>query len=83
MSDKISPLRPIRVEAHSGYKDSEEPRAVFLDGDRHQIAGIGDRWVDPEADYFKVRTEHGLLLLLKRNRNEDVWYLVTEERTDG
>lgn len=76
-------MTAIRVESYAGYKGEQEPRAVWLEDGRHEVAGIGDRWLDPRADYFRVRTTDGLRLLLRRDRDEDRWYLVKRERLDG
>ncbi len=66
----------IRVECHAGYKADQEPRAFTLEGVRHPVLGIADRWYDPAATYFKVRADDGHQYLLRHDRNEDEWTLV-------
>ena len=66
---------PIQVEAYSGYKANECPLSFDLDEQSYQIASVVDRWQDPEAEYFKVRTTDGKLYLLRYNERTDEWTL--------
>ena len=55
---------PIHVEAYSGYRANERPLSFSLDiaiGENgvtgvHHIDAVEDRWYDPNAEYFRVRT---------------------------
>ena len=76
-------LLPARVECHAGYRAEEEPRAVWIDGQRKEVAEIVDRWYcgsrDPEKEvvrYFRLRLADGRLVLLRNEPQARVWYLV-------
>jgi hypothetical protein len=56
---------PIRVDAYSGYRANERPRQFSVDEDIFEIVSVEDRWYDPEAEYFKVRTTDGKRFLLR------------------
>ena len=49
----------IHVDACTGDKANEHPREFVLDDDYYEIVEIEDRWYEPEAVYFKVRTTDG------------------------
>src|SRR5262245_17756187 len=65
----------IHVDAYSGYKANEHPLGFHLDEDTYEIASIEDRWQDPEAEYFKVRTADGKLFLLRCDECDGEWTL--------
>ena len=73
----------VRVECYAGHRAAQEPRAVHLDDGRHLVAGIADRWYDPDGDTFRVRTTSGLRLLLQYDRREDCWWLLQREALDA
>ena len=66
---------PIYVDAHSGYKASERPLRFSLDEEAYDIASIEDRWLEPDAEYFKVVTTDGKTYLLRYEQQGDVWTL--------
>src|SRR5215472_16051867 len=66
---------PVYVEAHSGYKCNERPVRFHLDEEVYEIAAIEDRWQDPNAEYFKVRTVDGKRYLLRYDERADEWTL--------
>src|SRR5262249_13557752 len=66
---------PIHVDAYSGYKANERPLRFWLDADIYEIVTIEERWHDPTAEYFKVRTADGKLFLLRYDEREDEWTL--------
>ena len=74
---------PIHVEAYSGYKANERPLSVSLnptireDGveDVHDIDAVEDRWYDPNAEYFRVRTPGGKRYILRSDRETGQWTL--------
>ena len=66
---------PIHVEAYSGYKANERPIRFHLDEGTYEIEAIEDRWQDPKAEYFKVRTGDGKRYLLRYNQHADEWAL--------
>jgi len=65
----------IYVEAYSGYKANESPLRFELDDTVYQIIAVEDRWQDPNAEYFKVRTVDGKRYLLRYDSQEDAWTL--------
>src|SRR5262245_40828606 len=65
----------IYVDAYAGYKASERPLRFSLDDETYDIASIEDRWQEPAAEYFKVRTVDGKLYLLRYDEREDEWTL--------
>lgn len=76
-------MQQVRVESYAGYKGEQEPRFVWIDERREEVLGIRDRWYDPGGDVYKVRTESGLLLLLRYDRSNASWWLLQSETTDG
>ena len=70
----------VQVEAYSGYRVNESPRAFFFEGRRHEIIKILDRWYeggrsprDQRLDYYKVRTLDGREFMLRYNALFDAW----------
>ena len=72
---------PIHINAYSGYKANERPREFVFDDDYYEIADIEDRWYEPEAMYFRVRTNEGKRYILRYNEKADEWTL--ESGFDG
>jgi hypothetical protein len=66
---------PIHVHAYSGFKANERPLEFLLDGEYYEIAEVEDRWYEPEAMYFKVRTTEGKRYLLRYSDDDDEWTL--------
>ena len=64
----------IYVDAYSGYKANERPIRFHHD-ETYDIASIEDRWQEPNAEYFKVRTVKGKLYLLRYDEHADEWTL--------
>ena len=72
---------PIHVEAYSGYKSNERPRSFSLNPtigengveDVHDIDAVEDRWYDPNAEYFIVRTSEGKRYILRCDRETGQW----------
>lgn len=70
----------VRVEAYSGYKADERPLRFQL-GERWIIIDeIVDRWYDPDAVYFKVRTEDGDIYILRHSEASELWTLEVYRR---
>ena len=73
----------IYVDAHCGYKANERPIRFWLDPqldgiglmDVYEIDAIEDRWYDPNAEYFRVRTSEGKRYILRYSEQEDQWTL--------
>ena len=66
---------PIYVDAYSGYRANERPQSFTLDEDAYEIASVEDRWYEPDAGYFKVRTTDAKTYLLRYEQQGDVWTL--------
>lgn len=66
----------VSVVAYSGSRGEEEPRALVLDGERLEVLGVADRWLDPAARYFKVRASDGNVHLLRCDGETQEWTLV-------
>jgi hypothetical protein len=62
---------PIHVDAYSGYKANERLIRFHLDEQFYEIESVVDRWQDPNAEYFKVRTTDGKVYLLRYDQHED------------
>lgn len=76
-------MTPIHVDAYSGYKANERPEAFWLD-ERiveselkgiYEIEAVEDRWYDPGAEYFKVRTADSKRYILRYDERVDEWTL--------
>jgi hypothetical protein len=66
---------PIHVQAYSGYKAHERSREFVLDDEYYEIAQVEDRWYEPEAMYFRVRTTEGKRYILRYSEADDEWTL--------
>jgi hypothetical protein len=79
----IAPV-PVPVECHAGHKGEEYPLAVRVGDERREVSEILDRWYQsspepggPAAEYFKVRTSQGVLVL-KHDLAARAWFLMCE-----
>src|SRR5215813_2692232 len=66
---------PIQVTAYSGYKANERRRYFTVDEDLYEIADVEDRWYEPDAMYFRVRTTEGESFILRYDESEEEWTL--------
>jgi len=68
---------PIHVDAYSGYRANERPLKFQVDEDDFEIAehAVEDRWFEPDAEYFKVRTTDGKRFILRHDERQDEWTL--------
>lgn len=66
---------PIHVHSYSGYKANERPQSFTADEDFHEIAAIEVRTLEPDAEYFRVRTTDDKRYLLRYDRPQDEWTL--------
>ena len=64
---------PLQVIAYCGYRGEQEPRAVIVDGERHEVIAIDDRWIEPGARFFRVRTSGDRRLLLRYDLSALTW----------
>src|SRR5215471_18602725 len=65
----------IYVDAYSGYRANERPRMFDLDGEVYEIAAVLDRWYEPSATYFKVRTTDFRVFILRYDEQAHEWTL--------
>ena len=70
----------IDVEAYSGGRAEEEPRAFTQNGVRRKVRAIRDRWRAPEGAAFEVETDGGRFTLLCREPDLD-WILMNGDAT--
>jgi hypothetical protein len=56
---------PINVRAYSRYKANERPASFCVDEGLIDIAAVEDRWYDPGAEYFRVRSTEGKRYILR------------------
>ncbi len=80
MDPSVTPWELVRVEAYAGSRAAEEPRALYVGGERKPIAEIVDRWLgssvlpgESPQDYFRVRTADGEVHLLRYSRIFCAW----------
>lgn len=73
-------LPHLHVDAYSGYKGEETPRAFTLDGVRRSVVEILDRWYTETHSCFRVRAHDGQRYVLRCQLDEEVWELVMQER---
>lgn len=66
---------PVHVEAYSGHRANERPLRFTLDKEIYEIADIEDRWYDPNAEYFRVRTADSRRYILRCDREHGQWTL--------
>ena len=70
----------VRVDEYAGHRAAERPRAFEVEGVRHEVAEVVDRWYeggltgrDPKLDYYRVRTTSGDEYILRYNFLFDAW----------
>jgi len=61
------------VETYSGHRLHERPVRFLWDGTWRTVTQVLDRWQEPEALHFKVRTEEGEEFHLLYHRTRDSW----------
>ncbi len=69
---------PIIVTGYSGYKVNERPQRFLVDEDWFDIAAVEVRTLEPDAEYFRVRTTEGKRYLLRYDRHNDEWTLQSD-----
>jgi hypothetical protein len=70
----------VEVEAYSGFKADERPVRFRL-GDRwYGVLEVLDRWYDPQAAYFRFRTDDGDVYVLRHDEREQAWTLEAYRR---
>ncbi len=69
----------VRVSTHSGYRADERPLHFILEGRKHVVKKVLDRWREPDEDYFRVKTADDQVHVLKREREADRWFVIRKE----
>jgi hypothetical protein len=70
--------KPARGEGQRALWSTLElrrPRDFILDEDLYEIADVEDRWYEPHATYFRVRTTEGKRYILRHDEQADEWAL--------
>jgi hypothetical protein len=67
----------IDVDAYASYRANERPRKFCLDFEVYEIVEVEDRWYDPSAEYFKVRTVDKKRYLLRCDTRSGEWTLLS------
>jgi hypothetical protein len=74
------PDEKIKVIAYSGYRGEESPKAFILRGQRIEIVGVQERWVEERLDdkeskrFFKVEGSDGVLRKIFYSEKSLEWY---------
>ena len=71
----------LKVECYSGYKADERPMRFQLGAQWLDVEEVVDRWYDPDAIYFRVRTTDGALYVLRHDQTAEVWTLEAYRRS--
>ncbi len=65
-----------RVECYSGSTYAQEPRALWWQGQRYEVARIIARWRALREVGFRVETESGQPFALPYDENQDRWEVI-------
>lgn len=72
------------VEAYSGHKGEETPRAFTHGGVRHAIEKVIARWYTEDYSFFRVQADDNHCYVLRYDLERFVWELVMQEKaSDG
>ena len=52
----------VQVQCYAGRKADERPVRFQLGDHEHAVIEVLDQWYDPEATFFKVRTDDGIFI---------------------
>ena len=61
------------VESYSGFTADERPLRFRRGAQWISVEKVLDRWRDPEAMYFRVRSSDGECIVLRHSEREDMW----------
>ena len=73
----------VMVEAYSGYKGEETPRAFILEGVRLLVSEIVARWYTETQSYFRVCASDHQRYVLRYDLDHLIWELVMCEAPNG
>lgn len=65
----------VEVECYAGWRADEAPRRFRVFGRAVEITAELDRWLSPEARYFKVRGDDGAVYILRHDEDAGSWTL--------
>ena len=70
-------FQPIRVMAHAGYRGAQYPQRIAQADGEFAIDTVLSHWREPDFEYFGVRLENGVRVLLRHSLDGDDWALKT------
>ncbi|HEU4685940.1 MAG TPA: hypothetical protein VFS39_15650 [Nitrospira sp.] len=74
-------MSPVKVDVYAGYKGEETPRSFIIEGIRHAVTEIMNRWSSDTHGFFRVRTADGGQYVLRYQFDEERWEVVMQKRT--
>lgn len=76
-------LERIAVKTRDEYREAQEPVEFEWRGKRFKVDEVIDRWLEGHVDstrlplrYFKVRTQEGLVFILRHHELFRAWALI-------
>ena len=69
----------IEVEAYSGFKANERPKAFSVAGRRVEVEEVVEMWRGERHDYFKIKGDDGQRYTIRYDRGQDGWELLGHE----
>jgi hypothetical protein len=57
----------VRVECYAGRKADERPLRFWFDEQERVVEEVIEQWYGPEAAFFKVRADDGIVYILRHN----------------
>jgi hypothetical protein len=76
-------MKRVDIKSRFVSPDGIEPEEFVIDDRRITVRGIGDRWLDEEANYFKVTGSDGLVYLLRLDLEDQTWTIVRSWQLDA
>ena len=76
----MSPARSIKVNAYSGYKANERPLSFVIKGLEKIVVEIKESWIEPDKNYFRIKSDDENVYILSWNRKKDKWYIENTEQ---
>ena len=62
-----------RVECYAGCRGDETPRRLHLEGREIEVSEVLNRWKEPGALFFRVRTQEGRIYVLRKDEFVGRW----------
>jgi len=76
----------ITVDAYSGYRGEETPRAFILHGNKVEVVEIVNAWIEQRTEYmvirrfFKVKGSDGSIHKIHYDEDKKEWFYEVEPR---